>query len=365
MKLDPILTKASRLARSGKYEAAIRTLQPEVTRYHKSFRYYYLLGASCLYAGDYNGALTYLRLANETKSNDPLAILGLAALYLRRSQTDRSGDYYLEVLELDPKNRTAKKAMGILRKNAGTDAFSAWLDSGKLPSLFPHFPAPGFSAKEIFALITVIAAVCVLILGLLMRFKFISNPFRQKIDREGISYLTQEEMNEPVLTGDYRYTLNRTQTVDAYDKALSFFSAYRDEAARVQINRILESNASEGLKNRARLMHSSMAVPDFDSVNRKDNIPYAEASKDPALYNGVHVIWQGMTANIVTTDNGTTFDLLVDFNTSNTLSGIIQVKFNRAVLIRPELPIEVLGRIIPNNSLIQLEGVRVYQSIIP
>jgi len=166
MKLDPILTKASRLARSGKYEAAIRLLQPEVNRYHGSFRYYYLLGASCLHSGDTGGALTYFRLAHETNSKNPLAILGLAVLYLRRGETDRAVDLYLDVLELSPKNRIAKRAMKLIRKYAGTEAFSALLlETGKISSLFPRVPFAGFYRKEILAAIGVFAAACIIAYG--------------------------------------------------------------------------------------------------------------------------------------------------------------------------------------------------------
>ena len=129
MKLDAILSKASRLIRSGKYVAARRTLEPEVNRYHGSYRYYYLLGNTCLRAGDFGDALTYFRLAHEANSRDPLAVLGLAALYLRRGDTSRALEFYLEVLELKPNNRIAKNALKIIRRNAGTEKFTAWLES--------------------------------------------------------------------------------------------------------------------------------------------------------------------------------------------------------------------------------------------
>ena len=367
MKLDPILGKASRLARSGKYEAAIHTLEPEVNRYHGSFSYYYLLGSSCLRAGDFGGALTYFRLAHEAKRKDPLAILGLAALYLRRSETDRAVDFYLEVLELDPKNRVAKKAMGVIRKQAGTEKFSAWLEAGKLPTLFPPVPFPGFTAKQIFTAIALMIVTCVLAFGLLIQFKIIVNPFNPRGSRHGLGdfSLTKEERMAPMETGGaYRYILSRTQAVDAYDKALSLFTTYRDEAARVNINRILESNAPEGLKNRARNITMYMEIPGFDSFRRSDNIAYAEAIKDPLLYRDVHIIWQGMATNIETSGTTTTFDFLVGYDTRKTLEGIVPVTFGQAVSINPERPLEVLGRIVPgsSDSPIILAGVAIHQS---
>ena len=375
MRLDPILTRASRRARSGKYDEVIKTLQPEINRYHNSFRYYYLLGASCLHAGDHGAALDYLRIAHEIKENDPLPILGLAALHLRRSQNrsteiSRAVDCYLKVLELDPKNRVANKALKLIKKHSVADTFSAWIEAGHLPSLYPHIPSPGLSGKEIFAAIAIPLAACVAILIILARLNIISFPADQSGAREGavVSSLTQEDRDAPVQTGGtYRYILTRNQAIETYERALSLFSSYRDEAARVQLNRILESNAADNLKNKAKLILSYMDVPGFDNFKRNDNFSYTEAARDPFLYNGVHVIWQGMATGVETTGEGTTFKLLVNYDTRRTLDGVVNVKFSHAIQVSTEHPLEVLGSIHPAliDGPIQMNGVAVYQSGLP
>ena len=367
MKLDPILTKASRCARSGKHEAAIRTLEPEINRYHGSFYYYYLLGSSCLRTGDFGGALTYFRLAHETKRREPLAILGLAVLYLRRGETERAVDYYLDILEIDGKNRIAQKAMKVIRRQAGTDNFTNWIEAGKLPSLYPPIPFPGFSAKEILWAFAALTAVLLLTFGILVRFKFVSNPFLPRGSRQGVTALSlsREERMAPVQTdGSYRYTLSRVEALDIYERALSQFTSYRDEAARVNLNRILESNAADGLKNRARIIISYLEVPGFNTFKRADNVPYEEVAKDPLLYNEAYVIWRGMAANVVTSDTGTTFDFMVGYDTRTTLEGIVPVTFNKAIPLNPERPLELLGRVIPTGpeGPIQLEGIAIHQS---
>jgi len=371
MKLDPILTKANRLVRSGKYEAAIRTLEPEINRYHGSFHYYYLLGSSCLRIGDFGGALTYFRLAHETKRQEPLAILGLAALFFRRGETERAVDYYLDVLELNEKNRTAIKAMKVLRRQAGTDNFLSWIEAGKLPSLYPPIPFPGFSVKEKLMAAAVLLVVCIFTFSCLIRFKVVSNPFYPRGSRLEVTgnvtalSLSREDRMAPVQTGgSYRYILTRVQALDTYEKALSQFTAYRDEAARVNLNRIIESNAAEGLKNRARVIISYMEVPGFDTFRRGDNVPYSDVIKDPLLYNGVHVIWKGMATNVVTSDTGTSFDFLAGYDTRKILEGIVPVVFPNAIPLNPEQPLELLGRIVPDDSesRIRLEGVAIHQS---
>ncbi|MDR2923358.1 MAG: tetratricopeptide repeat protein [Treponema sp.] len=377
MKLDAILSKASRLIRSGKYETALRTLEPEVNRYHGSFRYYYLLGNTCLRAGDYGGALTYFRLAHEANSRDPLAVLGLAALYLRRGETKPALDFYLEALELKPNNRIAKKALKLIRRSAGSpDGLTTWLEAGKLPSLFPPVAFPGFTGKEKFFGFLVLLAVAAATFAVLVHLKYLPNPLNPRGDRQGIAAvsLTREERLVPVQSGgSYRYEFEgRIQAVETYEKALSLFAAYRDEAARVNLNRILESNAADSLKNKARIIIDYMKppyrdLPSFDTFRRSDNINFQDVEKDPVLYRDVHVIWQGRAANVSITNNETSFDLLVDYDPGNKTSimrGTAFVMFNRAIPLNPGRQLEVLGRIMPSGSdgRVNIEGISIHQS---
>ena len=368
MKTDPILHKAARLAKAGNYEEAIRTLESEVNRYYGSFRYYYLLGACCIHAGDFGGALTYFRLASKEKIRDPLVLLGLAALYLRRGETDRAVDFYLEVQDIDRKNKTAKKALNVIRKHAGAESFSAWLESGRLSSLFPPIPSPGFSASTLVIPALILTAVLLIGYGALVRFRLLPNPFNPRGNRSGVAEfaLNREERSAPVeVGGSYRYILTRDQALDSYDKALAFFTEYRDEAAKINLNRILESNASEGLKNRARILLTFTETPGFDNFRRSDNASYSDIITDPALYRDVHVIWRGMATNVEINGNTTTFDFLVGYDTRKTLEGIVPVVFDRVLSLNSERPLEVLGRVSPLSSqgeAIRLEGVAIHQS---
>jgi tetratricopeptide (TPR) repeat protein len=372
MNRDPVLYKATRLARSGKYADAIRTLEPEVNRYYGSFRYYYLLGVCCLQSGDFGGALTWFRLAREVKPRKPLGLLGLATLYLRRGETDKAVDLYLEAQEQDPKNRIARKALRVIRTHAGGERFAAWLESGKLHTLYPPVPSAGFSLRAIAVPALAIAAALVIAAVVLVRLRVLPDPFARRGSRSGIPgglsalSLSVEERAEPVETGgSYRYILTGNEALNAYDRALSLFTAYRDEAAKISLNRILESNASGGLKNRARLLISFMEVPGFDSFRREDNVPYSEVLKDPALYRDTHVIWRGMATNVSVAENASTFDFLVGYDTRTSLEGIVPVAFDRALAINPDRPLEVLGRIRPVNGArgedIRLEGVAIHQ----
>jgi tetratricopeptide (TPR) repeat protein len=368
MKLDPILTKATRLARSGNYEGAVRTLIPEINRYNGSFRYFYLLAVSCLHVGDFGGALAYFKAAREVKIRHPGVLLGFAVLYLRRGEIDKAVDFYLEVQELDERNRIAKRALKIIRTYAGAGNFSAWLDSGDLPKLYPPIPRAGLSWNRLVVSAAAVFAVLALVTGLLINSRVIPNPFLRRGDRKGITEISleREDREQPVETGgSYRYILTRSQVLDTYERALALFTEYRDEAAKTSLNRILESNASPGVKNKTRILLSYLEPPGFDTFVRQDNFAYAEVMKDPALYRDCHVIWRGMATNMDLLENLTAFDFLVGYDTRKTLEGIVPVVFDKTVSLNPERPLEVLGRIVPVSTEkgpgIRLEGVAIHQ----
>jgi tetratricopeptide (TPR) repeat protein len=369
MQFDPILTRALRLGRRGKFGDAIRHLETEVVRYHNSFMYYYILGVLCLHAGDFGGALTYLKRAREIKIQDPQVLLGMAVLFLRRGDTDRALDLYLEVLDKDGHNRIAQKALNGIRKYSGTDAFSIWIESGKLARFYP--PLPKLPPRSVVVVLggLALALVCG---GILLKFNIIPLPGKPLSPREGYagSALEREELQTPVqIGGSYRYILTKDQVVDTYNKARSLFTGLRDEAARVELNRIIESNASEAIKNKARLLLSYLEVPGFDTL--KDRFPYATVAEDPGLYRDCHVIWRGMAANLVAGEAATAFDFLVGYDTRKTLEGIIPVVFNFSVAVNPEKPLEVLGRVIPvvtgdgQGIAVHLEGIALHQSGTP
>jgi hypothetical protein len=371
MKLDPILTRAIRLARRGACDAAIRTLEPEVNRYHDSFKYYYILGSSCLRMGDFQGALLYFKRAREVRIRDPNALLGMAVLHLRRGETDRAVDYYLEVQELDGKNRVARKALGIIRRYAGQNRIADWLESGELRKLYPPLPPVPPDPKRLLLGGLAVLGFAGILFIVLLRLHVISLPgSRGPRQLVAGTALEGEDRARPVETGGaYRYIFTRNQVLEYYDRGLSLFSEYRDEAARLCFNRLIESNASEGIKNKARLVLSCMEVPGFDSFKRQDNYSYHEVLKDPILYRGCHVIWQGMATNIQTASGGTSFDFLIGYDTRQSLEGITAVEFDRALLINPEKPLEVLARVLPfdggRGEEFRLEGVALHQSGLP
>jgi tetratricopeptide (TPR) repeat protein len=372
MRLDPILTKAIRLARRRNFAGAIKTLEVEgANRYHGIFRYYYILAVSCLHINDFKGALEYFKLARKVKARDPLALLGMGVLHLRRGETAEALEYYLEVQDLDPKNRIAIRALRIIRKYGGQDRLSDWLESGELHRLYPPLPKLPLGPRHFLLPLAGLFGVLIITGLLLVQLRIIELPFRGNRSGIAAAILEREDRERPVETGgSYRYILTRSQVLEIYDRALSLFTDRRDETARYNLNRLLESNASEGIKNKCRLIISYLETPGFDTFNRRDNFSYSDVIRDPFLYRDCHVIWQGMATNVENFPSRTVFDFLVGYETRRTMEGIVRVVFEQAAAVNPEKPLEVLGRVVPvsdekspNASFnIELQIVAIHQS---
>ncbi|MFP3043458.1 tetratricopeptide repeat protein [Treponema primitia] len=368
MRLDPILTRAVRFLMRKKYGDVISILQPEVVRYHDSFNYHYILGSACLRAGDLGGAFTYFKRAREIKMLDPSVLLGMAVCYLHRGDTGKAVDLYLEVLDVESRNRIAKKALQVLRKNSGPDGIQNWIDSGKALQLFPPAPKLPLTAERI--LLPAIGVLLALALagGILVKLGVIPLGKTVSSERGGLAGLAleREDRETPVQTGGtFRYILTRNQVLEIYEAARKLFMEYRDEAAKVSLNRLIESNASDPVKNKARLIISYMEVPGFDTL--KDRFPYAEVKQDPLLYRDCYIIWRGMATNLKEDQDSTSFDFLVGYDTRSTLEGIVQVVFDFSVPVNLERPLEVLAKVIPISSAagedgIRLEGIALHQA---
>jgi tetratricopeptide (TPR) repeat protein len=366
MKLDPLLSKAANLAKRRNYDGALKILKAEEGRYFGYFKYYYLYAVICLYSGAFEDALEYFHLARQIKMNDPSTLLGLAVISLWNMKTVRAVDYYLDVQEGDPKNKIAKRALAVIRRHSDSDSLSDWLMVEKLSKLFPPIPGSIITPKMIFYGSLIFAAVFIAVFGILVKSRVVQNPFAVRAARHQAEFaLSGEERREPVeASGSFRHILTRDQATGLYDRALSLFTSYRDEAAKINLNRILESNASEGLKNKSRILLSYMEIPGFDTFKRSDNVSFSDVRNEPAVYRDVYVIWSGMATNVEVTDEFTSFDFLVGYDTRRTLEGIVPVVFYGPVAVNSERPLEVLGKItLSGPSMdIRLEGVAIHQS---
>jgi hypothetical protein len=121
------------------------------------------------------------------------------------------------------------------------------------------------------------------------------------------------------------------------------FQAYQDSKARFEINRLLLSNASAPVKERARSLIPYLHEPDF--ARPDDGSSYQEVKTTPVLYEGCTIRWSGVISNLVSGEKKITFDLLLGYQDGQVVEGIVPVELGFAALLKNSQVVEVLGRV--------------------
>src|SRR5574344_1752879 len=118
------------------FATAIKRLESRADVYEENFEYYLTLGIACLYVGDIGASSSYFQMARRIKLTDTRLLLGQAAIFLRRGDTARALQYYLEILENDPQNKTADEAVEFIRVDGKYDTICRWVDAGKIEQFY-------------------------------------------------------------------------------------------------------------------------------------------------------------------------------------------------------------------------------------
>lgn len=348
------LSDARRLFRARRYADVIRLLEPEVFRYRESHEYFSLLGFSCLHMGDLGGAGSYITRASQLKPGDTNALLGLAAIQLKKADPEGALKRWLEVLDEEPNNRMARRGMDILRKGLSRDNLQELIDSGRIRQLYP--PPRGMGQRA-WIIAGVILAAAVLGSGLLA----VVLSRQQAAPRPGVASVELppdlRRLTEEGTAASYTFTERQVRQI--FQKVKSELLAFHDNLAVVEANRILLSNASLQVKERARHLKGFAVRPSFTTI--RDSFPYAVVVREPALYDGCAVTWRGKLANLVVGEQSLAFDLLVGYEGEKELAGIVPVSLDFAVQLENGIALEVLGLVGAADGRLSLKGVSLHR----
>jgi len=345
------LKRAERMFRRREYSRLVSYLEPQVFMFRESYRYYFLLGMSCLHTGDTAGAYSYLQRA-ATLEDDPSALLGLAAVFLKRRRTDEAIRRYLDILDLDADHRQAKRALQWLRAVETPEEALQWFESGRIRQILPRrgFFIPRF---------LLVLGAAVALVGVLV---FFLDPLVSMLEtlgevdsRQGSEYARLDRDEELLGDGNgTRYVLDEAEIEEIFDRMRIHFADNRDNLVRRDINYIELSNASEAVRQRASFLRDYLNIPDFTTL--RDNFEYTDVTEDPLLYRGTYVRWRGRVANLEIGDETIRFDLLVGYETGQVLAGIIPVVLDFAVVLRNNDPVELIGRVdLPDDATPELQ----------
>ncbi len=156
--------------------------------------------------------------------------------------------------------------------------------------------------------------------------------------------------------GQFILILTSDEIKNSFEKIKIYLKTGKDNFARVEINKILNSNASESIKLKAKNLASFISRPDFISFNEYLNLQ--DIKKDPSIYANVYVKWEGVVNNVEKKDNIIQFDFYVGYN-KNVLSGIIPTKTTFDIDIDFKDNVEILGQIEYKKNKLALNAITI------
>lgn len=343
------IDRARYLMKCRNFSDAISVLNSKRENYEESFDFYYTLGLAFLYAGDTGSASVNFNKAREIRITDPNLMLAQAAIFLRRGETDRAVQYYLDILDMEPQNKEAKRALDFVREHGDYEEICRWVDDGRIEL---YYPSLGMNPRHIRNLF--LCLFCGLLFGFLT-VHFWPRDYFAASGRADLSKLMLNVNDKANLDKDIE---------TSYNKASHLFQDGRDNAAQKELNKILCSNASHALKQKCRLMMGYFTEPTFDSL--KDKYSYRQVAAETELYLDCYVDWTGRVSNAVEGANSYSCDLLVGYEDNKTVEGIVRVDFDFLPVPQVDgaLPVRILGKIVRSDAgKLILEGKSIYQSV--
>ncbi len=348
------LKKAERLFRAARYSEVIRVLEPQVFLYRENAEFYYLLGVSCLRTGDAAGAYSFLSRATHINSDDVAAMLALAATEIRRRRSDEALQLWLAVLELDPRNTIARRGLRLLR---AADSEAAIHEAVQDERIARFLPSTGIALPRwVWATAAVAAFATTVVVGTPLIASWLADRSVDQQERSGSELVFIERGEDGLVDyqGQFRYALTEPEIRQSFQRMGDYFNAFRDNLAMIEINRVLNSNASSDLKRRASLLADYIRAPSFADFS--DNASYAEVVREPWLYADSYVRWSGRISNLDIGEQQISFDLLVGYETERVLEGIVPVRMSFAARLQPAMSVEIIGRVVANDRLREIEA---------
>ena len=343
--------KAEKLFKQGKYSDVTRLLLPEVYKYREDEKFYYYLGMSCLFLGDYSGANSYLRRALQIKP-DSNQQLGLAVLHLKHGNPSEAIRIWLDILDKEPENKYAKRSLDILKKSEAFEKVPENFLTKNLNKFLPHH------GKIRFYNFIRYASLILITFAILTTLYITSNYLISHIKHSKNLYpelAISRNLNDITITGDFKLELEPREIVALFESSKRNFIDKKDNEARIGINKILNSNAADSVKEKVRLLDTYLKEPDFRYF--KNTITYKMVAENPYLYNNCYIKWSGKIANIKIFEKSVSCDFLVGYDSGKIVEGIANVIIEFPIVLDEEFNYDIIAQLKPDESYLTLKAI--------
>ena len=362
---------------SRNYQRIIEILDTYIELHPDDILAQKLIGFSLINIKSYDEAYLYLkRILQSQSSQDETDVLNaLAWLGMKDGKAEESINYILDAIYLDKNNQKLKNNLKALKNIEDPKVFFRM----SRPDDFLFFNLPKENTLDVIqnslnmvlsspmlksaaAITIVIIAIIVIYINYPSIVNFIDNyRFKKGLGQGLVTHVTIQDIEKII---DERKSYNIKLTEADIRKKFQLISDDIEQKKRNQammlINELLNSNASDFIKERVRVLKDVM--PDMD-LNRIDYLPTVqEVNRIPFLYQDVYVRWYGTVANLEHKERKeTVFDLLIDFVENAVVAGIAESHFNGFQDIASGEKVAVIGLVagITIDNKIILKGVQI------
>lgn len=322
------------------YVRAVSFLEKALREKKDDATLYLFLGYASIFTGDIDGARRYFKGGLLVKEDDIELLKGLSYIYIKDERIEDAISLWGEILEKNPKERIVKRALERLR---ATEDIKDFVERANIRDFF--FPRLPFIIKLKPYLLGIAISVGVIIFGVI----FYTTPLYKRtlekfypeiVNLKGIELpddvpVTQEENTSAL------YSFTDKEIEESFIRVKKYIYKNKVNAAIILLNKIVLSNATQIVKERFDILYKFIEPPDPLSIDY--NPHFYEIMKEPAVFNGVYVLWTGRIANLKKDKERADFDLLVNYEDQDTIEGIAHVSIDGVYYIENKQKIEVFG----------------------
>jgi tetratricopeptide (TPR) repeat protein len=328
-----------RYYRKKQYKHAIAALEKALREKKGDPELHLFLGYSSLFTGDLEGARHYFKSGLLANENNTDLMKGLAFVYLKDERIEDAISLWGEVLRADPNDRKVKKNLVRLREAEGVERFA----EAARPADFLSTGPPLYVKLQPY--IIALSIICGVIIASTL---FYTTPLYQRALEKfypEIVRLNQVRFpnGAPITSedGEALYSYTGKEITASFARIKRYIYKNRVNAAIIELNRIMLSNASPEVKERFEILYKFIRTPDPLTLDYDPR--FYEIMKEPAAYHGVFVLWTGKIANLKRDKQGAEFDMLVSYEDQDTLEGVAHVEIRGTFYIENRQNIELFG----------------------
>lgn len=359
MKFQKYFDEGFKSLKRGDYLNAISNFEECLTYDRNDYLVYYYLGLAYIFRKNYEDAYKFLAKAYKLNSEDTSVINAIAFLNLKDGNIQEAINYWLDALDIEPKNVNIKRNLEKVRKTK---------DVKKLAEIAKAEDFIGFKIRRRiylkFDLILFIrknikyitaGIIPVVIIGYFLFFKPSDNKRIVKPDisfKDEFNVKSLKEIELPDIKDDYiidrniKKSLFRFTKSDAqfmFNRCKKYIKEKKYNLATVIINKILHSNLNFIIKEKFSIL--KRFIPEINKFNIKDNITYSELMNFPTIYEDIYVIWQGKVEDIELDEENNITEFKVIVKESESAVGVANIYFNQLLPVLKEgINIKLLGR---------------------